>query len=221
MYDLRAKGFGSGSPKEDLRALLGGLLSADWRQALIARGFGWGVTVGALSTPIVGGGAGTVLDAEQPELAIAVPSGYTMIPLRCAVEIELGIQTTDSHVTEILIAADRTQLPTAGTSTLEVPANMRSDLVGACPLTARSAYTADGVTPVLDELDRAQALTDVQGVAATVNLYQLKTVYEPVCPPLIVGPAGFYVYFGGDIAASGFIQAHFLAVPSNLLTGLS
>lgn len=221
MYELRAKDYQATPVKQDLRTLLGGLLAADWRQALIARGFGWHATVGALSTPIVGGGNGTVLDAEQPEMAIKVPSGFTLIPLRIAVEVELGLQTTDSHVTEVIVGVDRTQVPTAGTSTLEAPINMRTDLVSSCPLVVYSAFTGDGITPVLDELDRAQVLTDVQGTAATVNAYQLKTVYEPQHPPMIVGPAGLFVYFGGDIAASGFVQASFLAIPSSLLTGLA
>ncbi len=133
----------------------------------------------------------------------------------------MGIQTTDSHRTEILIGTDRTQVPTVGTSTLEVPINMRTDLTTSCPLTAWSAFTVDGITPVLDELDRAQVLTDLQGTAATLNVYQLKTVYEPKFPPFICGPAGLFVYFGGNIAASGFIQASFLAIPSSLVTGLS
>lgn len=221
MNFLRAKNYAASPALADVRELLGSLLAADWRQAMIARGLGWNVTVGALSTPIVGGGNGTVLDAEQPELAIAIPAGWAMVPLRFAVEVEPGIQTTDSHVTEILIGMDRTQAPTAGTSTLEAPVNLRTDLATSCPLTCRSAYTADGVTPVLEELDRAQALTDVQGTAATVNVYQLKALYEPDYPPFIVGPAGFYVYFGGDIAASGFVQGSFLALPASLVTGLS
>lgn len=218
---VRAKNYNASPVGEDLRTIMGGLLQADWRAALVARGFGWNVTVGSVSTPIVGGGAGTVLDPEQPEMAIKVQSGYALIPLRIAVEVELGLQTTDSHVTECLIGVDRTQVPTAGTSTTEVPINLRTDITTACPLTVWSAFTGDGITPTLDELDRVQALTDVQGTPATLNVYQFKTVYEPAHPPMIVGPAGLFVYFGGDIAASGYIQASFLAIPSNLLTGLA
>lgn len=217
---LKAKDYSASSVDVEVRALLGGALAADWRQALIARGFGWHVTVGSLSTPIVGGGAGTVLDAEQPELAIRVQAGYTLVPLRAAVEVELGLQTTDSHVTEILIGVDRTQVPTVGTSTLEAPINMRTDIASGCPLTVWSAFTADGVTPVLDELARKQALTDLQGTAANMMVDILDLVYEPQHSPFIVGPAGFYVYFGGDVAASGFVQCSFLAVPSALITGL-
>lgn len=219
--DLQVKTLDYAATEQYLRSLLGGAQVADWRQAFIARGFGWNVTVGALSTPIVGGGNGTVLDAEQPELAIVVPSGYTMVPLLFNVEVELGLQTTDSHMTEILVAFDRTQIPTAGTSTAETPANMRTDLATTCPLTVYSAFTADGVTPVLHELARKQGLTDLQGTAANMMVNVFDLVYEPLNPPFIVGPAGVYVYYGGDIAASGFIQASFLAFASSLVTGLS
>ena len=220
--NLRAKDYQSTPAWADVRSILGGALSADWRQAMIARGFGWLIDVGALTTPIVGGGNGTVLDLEQPELAINVPSGYAMIPLRIAVECQLGLQTTDSHESEIIIGVDRTQIQTAGTSTAEVPMNLRTDLTTAAPFTAFSAYTADGVSaPVVRELARKQGLTDVQGTAATVNVYQFDLVYEPLHPPIAIGPAHFAVYYGGDIAVSGFIQATVLAIPSSLLTGLS
>lgn len=219
----KTQDYSSTAAETTQRSVMAGLLVTDWRQALVARGFGWHVTVGALTTPIVGGGNGTVLDLEQPELAISVPSGYAMIPLRVAVECQIGLQTTDSHESEILIAVDRTQVQAAGTSTTESPLNMRTDLATSCPLTVYSAYTADGVAaPVLGmELARKQGLTDVQGTAATLNVYVFDLEYQPINPPIIVGPAHLAVYFGGDIAVSGFIQASFLAVASSLVTGLS
>ncbi len=218
----RVKDYSATPAEFDVRGLLGSALAADWRQALIARGFGWLIDVGALTTPIVGGGNGTVVDLEQPELAINVPSGYAMIPLRIAVECELGLQTTDSHESEILIGVDRTQVQTAGTSTAEVPMNLRTDITAAAPFTCFSAYTADGVAaPVIRELARKQGLTDAQGVAATLNVYIFDLVYEPLQPPIIIGPAHIAVYFAGAIAVSGFIQASVLAIPSTLVTGLS
>ena len=221
-FKVKGPDYSAAEKDTEIRSLLGGLLAADWRQALIARGFGWHITVGALTSPITGGGAGTVIDLEQPELAINVPTGLTMIPLRIAVECQLGLQTTDSHESEILIAADRTQVQTAGTSTVELPANMRTDLTAAAPFTAFSAYTGDGIaTPVLGlELARRQGLTDLQGVAATLNVYQFDLVYEPLWPPFIVGPAHIAVYFAGDIAVTGFIQASVLAINSELVTRL-
>ena len=37
---------------------------------------------------------------------------------------------------------------------------------------------------------------------------------------MVIGPAHFAVYWGGDIAVSGFAQASVLAFPATLLTGL-
>ena len=211
------------SPEEVvLRGMLGASFTADWRQALIARGFGWAIDVGTLTTPITGGGAGTVLDLEQPELAINVPSGYAMVPLRISAQCQIGLQTTDAHENEIWFGFDRTQVQTAGTSTTETPGNMRSDLTNAAPFTVYSAYTADGVaTPVITTLARKQAVTDLQGIAANLNVYQFDLVYEPVNPPIIVGPAHIAVYWGGDIALPGFAQAFVLAFQSTLVTVLS
>jgi hypothetical protein len=220
MDDLRLRNYEASPVREDVRSLLGSVLSADWRQAMIARGYGWLVQVGALTTPITGGGDGTVLDLEQPELAINCPSGYAMIPLRIAVQCQVGLQTTDAHETEIVIGLDRTQVQVAGTSTAESPGNMRTDITTACPFTCYSAYTADGnATPIITELARKQAVTDVQ-TAVGVNVYQFDLVYEPVNPPMLIGPGNISVWFGGGIATPGYIQASVLAFPATLLTRL-
>ena len=221
MDELRLRNYRTEPVREDVRALLGAALSADWRQAFIARGYGWHIQVGALTTPIVGGGNGTVQDLEQPELAINCPTGYCMVPLRINVQTQVGLQTTDAHESEIVIAVDRTQVQTAGTSTAEAPMNMRTDITTVCPFTAYSAYTADGVaSPILTELIRKQAVTDVQ-TAVGVNVYQFDLVYEPINPLFIIGPGNISVHFAGDIATPGFIQASVLMFPSALLTGLN
>jgi hypothetical protein len=221
MDELRLRNHAHSPVREDVRVLLGSVLSADWRQAMIARGYGWHVQVGALTTPITGGGDGTVLDLEQPELAINCPSGYAMVPLRIAVECQVGLQTTDAHENEIVIGVDRTQVQVAGTSTAESPMNMRTDITTACPFTSFSAYTADGnATPIITELARKAAQVDVQS-AVGVNVYQFDLVYEPLNPLMIVGPANISVYFGGSIALPGFIQASVIAFPASLINGLS
>jgi hypothetical protein len=206
-----------------LRSLLGGALTADWRQALIARGFGWNVTVGTLSTGVTGGGAGTVLDLDQPEFGLSVPTGYTLIPLDFHIQVNPGLQTTDSHVTEALIAVDRTAAWAGdGTVTTETPLGLRTNVTSGCPATCFSAATADITDPVLSfELARAEALTDVQGTAANVNLYQVRLDYEPKTPPLIVGPGAVYGYWGGSIAATGYAQLNFLVIPSSLVNTLA
>ena len=219
---VKLKDYSASQAEVDVRSMFGGNLVTDWKQALVARGFGWAIDVGTLTTPITGGGAGTVLDLEQPELAINVPAGYTMVPLRIAIETQPGLIAADAEEDELWIGFDRTQVQVAGTSTPEVPINMRSDIVSGSPLTVYSAYTADGVaTPVINTLARRQAQSDLQGIATSAAKYILDLVYEPLNPPFIVGPAHIAVYWGGTVALPGFAQAFVLAFPSSLVTGLS
>jgi len=206
------------------RSFLDGKIAADWRQALIARGLGGQITVGAISTGITGGGAGTVIDIEQPELLISIASGTTLIPLRLQAEVNIGIQTTDSHVNEILFGVNRgVAWDGTGTKTDETIFNMRSDLTAPSGVVAASAFTVDPtIIPVVTwDLARKEALTDVQGTAATVLVTSFELIYEPINPPLIVGPACVLMYAGGSIAVTAYMQAYFLAVPSALLTSLS
>jgi len=207
-----------------LRSLLDGLVSADWRQALIARGYGGHVDVGAFSTPLTGGGAGTVIDQDQPEFAVSVASGYTLIPIRVHIAVLPGLQTTDSHEVEITLAADIAAAFAIGSGTMpaETIVNMRSNSAAPAGATAFSAGSVDITNPTLGlELGHVAQFVDVQGTAATVNMYQLTLLYEPKNPPLIVGPACMYGYWGGSIACAGFANIDFLVIPSSLITGLS
>lgn len=221
---VRALDYSATPAEAALRTFLGGLLAADWRQALVARGFGYHLDVGSFSTPLTGGGAGTVIDLDQPEFGISVASGYTLIPLRADVAVLPGLQTTDSHETEILLAADRSAAWAGdGTVTAATAANMRSNATGnPTGVSIFTAATADITDPVLGmELAHRAKLTDVQGTAATVNLMDLHLLYEPRVPPLLVGPCALYGYWGGSIACAGFANLDFLVVPSSLLTGLA
>lgn len=211
--------------EQSLRTLLGGLLAVDWKQALVARGFGWHFTVGSFSTPIVGGGNGTVLDSDQPEFSVAIPSGTTLIPLRVQVACQTPLIAADSDESEIVLVVDRTQLAdtTAASGTVETPVNLRTDRVGGCPCPVLSAVTVNlSPDPVKSmELAHAVKVGDVQGTAANAHWGDLSLNYEPLRPPMIVGPAGFYLYWGGTVATSGFAAVEFLAIPSVLLTSLA
>lgn len=222
--DLLAKGNTFAGAEEYVRLLLNGVVAADWRQALVARGYGYHVDVGSFSTPITGGGNGTVIDLDQPEFGISVASGYTLIPIRFDINTRPGLQTTDSHESEILLAVDRAAAWAGdGTVTSETAVNMRSNATGnPSGVTIFSAATADITDPVLGyELAHRSSMTDVQGTAATVNTYSLDLLYEPLTPPFLVGPCAVYGYWGGDIATTGFACLDFIVIPSSLVTGLS
>jgi hypothetical protein len=178
--------------------------------------------VGALSTPIVGGGNGTILDLDQPEFGISIPSGYTCIPLRLHVAAQIALLAADSEESEILIAADvAAKWAGDGTVTTGVPKNMRSNVSAACPLSTFSAATGDITDPVLGhELAHAVKIGDVQTAVGT-TLTDLVLLYEPTRPPIFIGPAAIYGYWGGTVAASGFANLDFLAVPSTLFSDLT
>lgn len=221
----RAKSYNSTTSNEDLRSVLGAMAGTDLRQALVARGYGWMAAVGSFSTPIVGGGNGDVLDADQPELVVDVPTGYAMLPLRLQVACQIPLGATDSDESEIAVIVDRTAVSNAvaANGTVEVPVNMRSDILGsACPLRVVSAVTTNITAGFTASVDLAHAVkifetkTDV-GTTWT----DLELLYQPDVSPIIVGPATFLVYWGGTVATTGFASFDFLAVPSALFTGLS
>lgn len=215
----------AGAPREmDVRGVLGAALMADWRAGLAARGFVWHTDVGAFSTPIVGGGNGTVFDQDQPELVIDVPAGWALLPLSINVACQTPLIAADSDETEILIAADVAAKvgATASNGTVESPTNSRSNILGGCPLSVVSACTVNTTNPTLGyEIAHAVRVGDVQGIVANALWGELSLLYQPVTPPLIIGPAALLVYFGGTVATSGFINADFAAIPANLVSGLS
>ncbi len=222
---VQAKGYASGATASDLKALPdGALVVGDWLDAMIARGFGWHTTVGAFSTGIVGGGAGTVMLATDPELVIEVPLGQTMVPLRIGVQLELPLTNADDDESEILITVDRTQVggSVAADGTVEIPLNMRTDIGSGCPCDVLSALTgAAAITPTRSfDLAHRTSVVDVQGSSTSTLWTESHLLYEPKHPIYIVGPATLAVYWGGTVATSGFAQAEFLSIPSSLVTEL-
>lgn len=230
--ELSGKSYAVAPVPARARSLLGGLPFGDWRSAMIARGFGWNTTIGTLSTGITGGGAGDVLDIDQPEFVLSVPTGFTLVPLRFFIQARIGIQTDDSHTAQIVIAVDRAAAwngtPTDLTKWVnENPTtfNLRTGATSGCPIACASAFTGDiTVAPVhAFDLARKEAITDEQEAAtpATVNVYEFDLLYEPKASPFIVGPGAVYGYWGGEVAVVGYAQLEFLAIPSALVRELS
>lgn len=202
---------------QPVRGMFGASLGIDWIQGLIARGYGGHVEVGTLGTFVAGDG--TVLDLDRPVFGISCAAGYTLVPFNVKMVVRPGIQTTDSHVTDALLAVDRSAAWAGdGTVVTETVYNLKSG-TGVTGISAFSAATADITDPVLTMcLDRASYLTDVQGTATTVNLMQLRIDYEPLRPPFLNGPCAMYGYWGGSIQAVGCASINFVAFPTSLLT---
>ncbi len=184
-----------------------------WKQALAIRGLAYQATVGTLSSPITGGGAGTVIVLRQSELRISVPSGTSIILLRIRVDCQIPISAADSDESEILIAVAVGQAITDGTDTLETPVNMRTGSSQTTATTVNSATTADHASPTLDmELAHAvkiaQIEPDTPTQAGEFHMWNdLWLEYEPEVSPVIDGPSTVLVYWGGTVATTGFCSA--------------
>ena len=184
-------------------------------EELIQKGWGRSVTVGALSTGIVGGGDGTVFDQDQPEFAIGVPAGVCIRPFYAEVVVQGGVATTDSDETEALIAVDSLGLWTGdGTLTNENPSNLRTDLDKGSMCRVGSAFTGNMTTtpgnggtaaaPVLDmELARIVEINDQAGTVASATYRIIRLEYQPNYPPFLVGPCTLLGYWGGTRATVG------------------
>jgi hypothetical protein len=205
------------------RAINGNIVTLDWIQSLIARGFGWHTQVGTLITPIVGGGNGTVIIIGRPELLISIPAGQCMLPYRVNVQCQCPLLATDADKVEISITADTTQKwDGTGTFTSKVPTNARTDIGGACPAQAASSFSAAVTQTIVMSNDYARTLLtgDVQGTPATAIWTRPELIWEPKNPPIIMGPAMLVIHYGGTVAVNGYVQAEFLMLPSTLFQNL-
>jgi len=205
-----------------LRTMREGSLSvADWLNLKNMEGRVFQVDVGDFSTPIVGGGNGTILDADQPEYAMAVPTGTTIILNRVAVQCQTPLLATDADEAEILVIIDKDiAYAGTGTATAETPLSIRTDQKRTSACTCKSAFTADiTVAPTADiELARKVITGDVNGTAVNALWGVLDLTYEPKIPPIVVGPATVCVYWGGTVATSGFAQIQWTEISSTDIT---
>ena len=187
--------------------------TGNWKQNQIIDGNGFSVQVGNDGTAVTGGGNGTVIDLDQPELYISVPSGTSIMPLRIRVDCTTPLINADNDIAEILIALDRTQAITNGTGTTETPVNMRTDAAFTSACTVMSALTGDCTDPVNPfSLEPAHRLlkADVRGTDAGAFWGALWEDYEPREDLVIVGPATLLVYWGGTVAVTGYCNASWI-----------
>ena len=191
----------------------------DWRIRAINDGRGFHVDIGAFSTPILGGGAGTVILIDEPEGCISVPTGTSIIPIRIDVTVQVPLLEADSEQNDILCAVDVASANAGdGTATTETPVNMKTRHTRTSACTCKSAFTGATTDPVLGlELIRS-VLTGDQQTAAGVMWTSHKLLFIPTYPPILQGPCAMYLYWGGTVAQSGFAQVEWLEYPTNSLT---
>lgn len=197
---------------------LGTVLATDMKDALVLAGYGYHVSVGALTTPIAGGGGdGGVPDITLSELSIAVPTGTAIRILRGSIQVEAQADA-DGVISEAFIAVDRATASTASSSTgtVETAFNMRTDAPRSTACTVVSANTVAHNTAVHHlELARKQLVANIVTAGITQGIVDL--VYEPKTSPIIVGPASVFFHWGSSAGSvSGFAQAEWLEYPAGI-----
>lgn len=206
----------------EARAMRDGSLSvADFLNLKNMEGRVFQFDIGAFSTPIVGGGNGTIMDADQPEGLLSIPTGTTVLLNRVAVQCQTPLLATDADESEILIAIDKDiAWDGTGTATAEVAKAFRTDDKIASGCTCKSAFTTDITTSPTSDIEVARKVItgDMNGTPANALWGSLDLVYEPKVPPIIVGPAMVMVYWGGTVATSGFAQVQWTEIPSTSIT---
>jgi hypothetical protein len=201
----------------------GAAFSAPWVTSLVMQGKVFQALVGSFLTPVVGGGAGTIPDADQPEFGLIAPSGITVVPLSIVVQAEPGLSTTDSHYSLISASADLTGTASYAGSTFAntiTPVNLLTGCGVASLCTVKTVGSGNMTTSPTESyvFKKASLLTDVQGTAATVNLQSLVLDWNinKEIPVFIKGGGnGIFVYWGGSIAMNAYAQVIWAEIPTS------
>ena len=219
---------GEGDTDNIKMSKLGAIWTADWQAQLAAAGLCYSAHIGTLTTGadvglIVGGGNGTTVDTDQPELLLGVDAGYYLIPLELHVICDMDVDT-DGEYGEILFFADRSQAPpttAVGTPGVVTP-NNQLDGGAAFPGRCYGGVTTNLTAPVMSEfidLSYVNASEFVSNGSAT-NLtngivHALRMDWYAKRPKILAGACELCVAFGGTAAVNGMINIEFACVPSS------
>lgn len=195
----------TGDDQELQISKIGELFTTDWRERLKRAGLMWsttigGITAGAAVLHYSGGGAGTTVDSDQPEMIIGVDAGYYLIPVEIKVVARVNVDA-DSETADIIAFADRTQAPpTSATCEASGGAATFHNLLdgsGSFPGRGWTLVSTDLTDPVCSELLDGVSLW-YGAAAAGDSPIQMRMDYQPVNPPALAGPCSIVVCWGGS-----------------------
>lgn len=198
---------------------VGQLFTADWKAELVLAGLAYGVTVGSIAAGgaealITGGGNGTTIDTDQPELHVGTPTGYWHIPLGFVFSGR-GDLDADGETAEVLLFADTTSQgdrPVAASSTVKTPMNLLGGGDAAVSW-ATSAVTTDITDPTCSHILVVRAFQLAAAAAGSIAS-DLTVQWAPQFPILLKGPCAVYGAWGGTAAVAGACSYYFAEVPS-------
>jgi len=149
--------------------------------------------------------AETAYDEDQPQFALTVPTGRTVIPTSMVVGFE-DQAGTNTHI----VWSTTTNNIGAGTSTAGTITNMRSDAPFSATSTAQSLYTANATAATgLKEVIRwVNAFADVNTFVLSRYEWNFRTAGAV---PVLVGPATLQLHTVATTTAPvGFMEIAFV-----------
>ena len=197
----------------------GQLFVADWKAELVLAGLAYGVTVGgvtggAAEALITGGGNGTVIDTDEPELQVGTPTGYYHIPLGFMFSGRADLDA-DTETAQVLLFADTASQgdrPIAASSTVKTPMNLLGGGDSAVSW-ATSAVTTAITDPTCSHILAFKTFL-LEAAAAGSIAADLSLQWEPALPIILKGPCAVYAAWGGTAAVAAACSYYFAEVPA-------
>lgn len=212
-----------GNARATRQSRTGELFTQGWKQALALEGRVHSVTVGGITAGgntilITGGGAGTTIDQDQPEAGVSVALNTTIIPIRIQVATQVDMDA-NGEVGQILVAYDTAAAMVGGTGTTPTVVNHITEGGVDSLATVLTAVTADITDPTVSGLlASAMAVGSDNGVAANAVVNDLRLDWQADEPFMLVGPAAFYVYWGGTAAVPGLATITWAEIPTSRIS---
>ncbi len=193
----------------------GAPFTAEWIQALAMEGRCFVCGIGTLSDgePL----PNAVITTRLPSLWARIPKGITAIPIYAALQVEAAAGTM-----EVMVATTQNDIGNGTSDAADYgPINLRTDV----PIDSRAIcrQEASGNTSVETNILPLKRMWHDDAVAITTgdSLFEWSLLggVVPVMP-VLVGPATFAIYVGGDTtnAPTVFAQLIWAEVPSNSIT---
>lgn len=179
----------------------GSVVEVPWVQALVLEGRVFGVQAGGVTTPIAGHAA---IDADQPEIAVRVPSGASVVPLSARMAMETGATTLAQG--GMMVAVSGIDVG-AGTSTSFTPFPLNFNAPRASSCLAHHTYTGNGTDPLTAgnhiELARVSAVIDADAATSGIIPPTLKwTAFDDIAP--LIAQVGSFLGYGEAAANTVF-----------------
>ena len=205
---------------------LGQLYTADWKAFLSSAGKLYRISVGTVAgdagvTRVTGGGAGTTVDLDEPEIVIGCAAGYFLIPVEVHVSGVLD-QDANAELGEILVTMDRTQVPAGVTGTAGTMYNM---LDGGEAYPGGPVYhtvTVVTTNPTNEDIIAIETVSSSEFVSngAATNLTngvvtKLQLDWAASFPQYVAGPCSLLVYWGGTAAVTALATVVVGIVPAS------